>query len=262
MACEARKMTIVDTNLTPDTKTADFDYDTIETGYYDRVFHRRAGIQSKWHHLKFAPLRDRIGPAARHLDIACGPGTFIGTIDGTVDSTGIDVAASQIEYARAAYGSGQKKFDIVKPGEFPYGDGAFDVATCVELLEHLTPAEGRDLLGEAKRVIRPGSTLLLTTPDYGGAWPVLEWILNRKGPVSYEDQHITHYTRSSLKQFLEQAGFEDVTVERYLFLSPFLAPLGWGVADRFAKIEPGWLTSRLGFLLFAAAAPRHDDFIQ
>ena len=247
--------TETDINLAPDKKAAAFDYNSIETGYYDRVFHKRSGIQSKWHHQKFAHIRDRIGSVFHHLDIACGPGTFIGTIGGTVDSTGVDVAAAQIDYARESYGSDRKIFDIVKPGELPYGDGTFDVATCVELLEHLTPAEGLDLLVETRRVIRPDGRLLLTTPDYGGAWPMLEWVLNRCGAVSYEDQHITHYTQSSLKLFLQQAGFEDVKVDRYQFLAPFLAPLGWEVADWFAKFEPRWLTSRFGFLLIATAVP-------
>ena len=58
-------MTNVDINLTPDMKSEDFDYNSIEAGYYDRVFHKRAGIQSKWHHLKFAPIRDRIGAIVR-----------------------------------------------------------------------------------------------------------------------------------------------------------------------------------------------------
>ena len=248
-------MTNVDIHLSPDSETAEFDYNSIETGYYDRVFHRRAGIQSKWHHQKFAYIRDRIGAASLHLDIACGPGTFIGTIDEKVASTGIDIATSQIDYARAAYGSEKKIFEVVKPGNLPYDDGHFEVATCVELLEHLTPTEGQELLLAAKRVIRPDGVLLLSTPDYGGAWPALEWILNRRGDVSYEDQHITHYTKSSLKLFLEDAGFKDVKVERYLFLSPFLTPFGWDFADWFAKIEPRWLTTRLGFLLFATATP-------
>ena len=257
-------MAEIDINLTSDMKPVDmnpvdFDYNSIEAGYYDQVFRKRSGVQSKWHHLKFAHLRDRLGSAAHHLDIACGPGTFIGTIGETVDSTGVDVATSQIDYARAAYGSDRKIFDLVKPGKLPYDDGAFDVATCVELLEHLTPTEGRELLIEAKRVIKPAGTLLLTTPDYGGAWPLLEWILNRASAVSYEDQHITHYTKSSLKLFLEQAGFKDVKVDRYQFLAPFLAPFGWDLADRFAKFEPRWLTSRFGFLLFATAAPGETD---
>ena len=248
-------MTNLDIQISPDSETVEFDYNSIETGYYDRIFHRQAGIQSKWHHQKFAHIRDRIGAASRHLDIACGPGTFIGTIDDTIDSTGVDIAVPQIDYARAAYGAELKKFELVAPGKLPYDNGQFDVATCVELLEHLTPTEGQELLLEAKRVITPDGVLLLSTPDYGGAWPALEWILNRRGEVSYEDQHITHYTKSSLKLFLEQAGFEDVKVERYLFLSPFLSPLGWRFADWFATIAPHWLTTRLGFLLFATVAP-------
>ena len=32
---------------------SDFDYDTIPVGYYDNVYRRRRGIQSKWHHMKF-----------------------------------------------------------------------------------------------------------------------------------------------------------------------------------------------------------------
>jgi 2-polyprenyl-3-methyl-5-hydroxy-6-metoxy-1,4-benzoquinol methylase len=248
-------MAKIDTNLCADTDMAEFDYNSIETGYYDRIFRKEAGMQSKWHHQKFAFIRDRVGSATHHLDIACGPGTFVGTINDTVESIGVDIAAPQIDYARTAYGTEKKKFEIVGPGELPYGKGHFDIATCVELLEHLTPAEGKTLLLEAKRVIKPDGLLLLSTPDYGGAWPMLEWILNRRGDVSYEDQHITHYTKASLKLFLEQAGYKDVRVERYLFLSPFLAPLGWGFSDWFAKVEPRWLTNHLGFLLFATATP-------
>ena len=248
-------MTAVEIDLIPSKKAARFDYETIETGYYDRVFQRRAGIQSIWHHHKFAHVRALMGRATHHLDIACGPGTFIGTVEGNVVSTGVDIAESQIDYARATYGSDQRKFDVIMPGNLPYENGAFDVATCIELLEHLTLADGRALLVEAGRVIRPGGTLLLTTPDYGGAWPVLEWIRNGVGPLSYEDQHITRYTQSSLKLVLEQAGFQNISVERYLFLSPFVAPLGWAAADWFARIEPRWLTSRLGFLLCAIATP-------
>ena len=59
--------------------TAPFDYSTIPPGHYDRVFRRRRGIQSKWHHLKFqrvarlvagsppgARRRLRPGDASRH----------------------------------------------------------------------------------------------------------------------------------------------------------------------------------------------------
>ena len=60
-----------------------FDYDQIQSGHYDEVFHRHQGIQSCWHHLKFQQVKDALGACARHLDIGCGPGTLIGLLDAT-----------------------------------------------------------------------------------------------------------------------------------------------------------------------------------
>lgn len=236
-----------------DAADSEFDYESIPSGHYDSVFRRRAGVQSKWHHLKFDRFRACLQGPLKHLDIACGPGTFIGTLEPGIESTGVDIAQSQIDYAESAYGAPGKRFDVVAPGRLPYADGEFDVATCIELLEHLTPDDGLTLLREARRVIAPGGRLLLSTPDYGGGWPVLEWLVNRLGGVSYEDQHITHFTRARLAVLLERAGFADVAVERYQFLAPFAAALGWRMADVVRRCEPRWLTDRFGFLLFATA---------
>lgn len=232
----------------------DFDYDSIETGYYDEVFRKQAGIQSKWHHLKFARIRAHLCSPLRHLDVACGPGTFIGTLDEGIDSTGVDIAAEQIDFARTTYGSAQKHFERIDAGKLPFPDNSFDAVTCIELVEHLEYDDGLQLAAEIRRVLRPGGILVLTTPDYGGVWPLLEWVVNRVGGVSYENQHITHFTRSILGAMLEQAGFKDAQVERYQFMAPFLAILGWDFADRVARIEPEFLTSRLGLLLFATAS--------
>lgn len=232
----------------------EFDYDSIQTGYYDQVYRRKAGIQSKWHHLKFAHIRSQIPPGARHLDIGCGPGTFIGSLDESTESTGVDIAADQIEYARTTYGSARKRFEVIDEGRLPYPDNTFDVATCVELVEHLPRDQGQHLAAETRRVLRPGGLLLLTTPDYGGAWPMLEWLVNRIGDVSYEDQHITHFSRPTLTDMLAETGFEETQVERYQFMSPFFAPFGWKFADQVARIEPRFLTAALGFLLLAKAS--------
>lgn len=230
---------------------APYDYDAIASGYYDRVFHRARGIQSKWHHLKFAALRARIGAGARHLDIGCGPGTFIGTLGGSVESVGADIAAAQIAYAEDAYGAANRRFEITQAGPLPFADAAFDVVTCIELAEHLPEAAVLELFGEARRVLRPGGILLATTPDYGGLWPALEWVLNRAGDVSYADQHITHFTRRRFRATLKQAGFAEIDVGRYQWLAPFAAAFGWKFADFIARLEPRWLTARLGFLLLA-----------
>ncbi|MCW2966786.1 MAG: methyltransferase family protein, partial [Solirubrobacteraceae bacterium] len=55
-----------------------FDYEGIPAGYYDRVFRRRRGMQSKWHHLKFRRVARELEGHHRVLDIGCGPGTLAG----------------------------------------------------------------------------------------------------------------------------------------------------------------------------------------
>ena len=42
------------------TKNKEFNYDEIETGYYDNVFKKKSGIRSAWHHIKFSYVIIRI----------------------------------------------------------------------------------------------------------------------------------------------------------------------------------------------------------
>ncbi|MGE5515454.1 MAG: class I SAM-dependent methyltransferase [Bacteroidota bacterium] len=228
-----------------------FDYATIPVGYYDRVFASQAGVQSKWHHLKFERMRAAIAGCRRHLDIGCSAGTFIGTLAPGQDSVGIDLAEAQIDYARQHHGGPNRRFEVVPAGPLPYADGAFDAVTVVELIEHLPAADNLVLLREAARVLEHGGRLVVSTPNYGSLWPVLEGLVNRLGEVDYSDQHITHYTRSSLAALMAEAGLRDVRVEGYLFAAPFAAALDWGLADRVDRLEPRFLTDRLGFLLIA-----------
>jgi SAM-dependent methyltransferase len=46
-----------------------------------------------------------------------------------------------------------------------FGEGAFDVVTSMEMMEHVRP--WREVLGNIKRVLRPGGTLIITTRSYG-----------------------------------------------------------------------------------------------
>ncbi len=236
-----------------DGRAKEFDYDTIDIGYYDRIYRKCEGIQSKWHHLKFTHLRGYFRAPQYHLDIGCGPGTFIGTLDEAIESVGIDIALPQILYARANYGAPWRKFEVIERGRLPFDAGTFDVVTCIELVEHLPLDEALSLCVEARRVLKPDGLFVVTTPDYGGLWPALEWLVNRLGDVSYEDQHITHFTRKRLAGLLDEAGFDHRRVSRFQFLAPFVAALGWRLADRVARLEPGFLTSRLGFLLVGEA---------
>jgi len=231
-----------------------YDYDAIGPGYYDEVFRRGAGIQSKWHHLKFAHVRRQLPPdCSRLLDIGCGPGTFIGTLPETIDATGTDLAAAQIEYANTQYGTPAHRFRCVSAGPMPFDGDAFDAVTLIELIEHLDRAVIDGLLAEAIRVLRPGGKLLITTPNYAGLWPLLEKVVNAKAPITYEEQHITFFTPARLRALLADCGFSRVRVSTFQGAAPFAAALAWKLADRLQIIENPILRPALGFLLLGEA---------
>jgi SAM-dependent methyltransferase len=230
---------------------AGFDYTSIPVGYYDQVYHRCRGIQSKWHRLKFARVAAEIAGLRRHLDIGCSAGTFIGNLGSSHDSIGLDLAEAQISYARQHYAGAGRAFMAVPAGPLPFDDGSFDAVTVIELIEHLPAADNLILLKEARRVLAVGGRVVVTTPNYGSLWPLLEAMVNRLGDVSYADQHITHYRRNTLAALLADAGFADVRVQGHMLAAPFVAPLGWRLADCVAACEPALLVDRCGFLLAA-----------
>jgi ubiquinone/menaquinone biosynthesis C-methylase UbiE len=226
-----------------------FDYDSLPIGYYDEIFHRCRGVQSKWHHLKFARVRDLMGKPERHLDIGCGPGTFIGTLTGEFSSTGIDIAESQLDYARKHYGTRQRQFVCVTEQNLPFDDSSFDCITVIELIEHLTVEQTAALMSEVHRALRPAGRVIITTPNYGSVWPMVELALNRLGSIDYSAQHINRFMKARFYDLFAQAGFKDPQISAYQFIAPFAAAFGWRVADLINAIEPTWLTSRFGLLL-------------
>ena len=232
---------------------AGYDYDSIPVGYYDVVYGRARGVQSKWHHHKFARFRLALAGHRRHLDIGCGPGTFIGSLGPGHDSTGVDIAPGQIAYARVHHAAAHRAFDTIGPGRLPFDGASFDAVTLIELIEHLSADDARALLAEALRVLRPGGILLVSTPNYGGLWPVVEALVNRLGATSYADQHIARYDRASLGDAISRAGGAGISVRAYMGLAPFCALLGWRFADRIARLEAGAAENFYGLLLFATA---------
>ena len=66
------------------------------------------------------------------------------------------------------------------------------------------------------RVLTPGGTLVIGTPDYGrAAWRIIEWLYKMVLPYAYGDDHITHYTRYRLTEELANAGF---AIIRYRYI--------------------------------------------
>jgi SAM-dependent methyltransferase len=233
--------------------TADFDYDSIPIGYYDNIYRLKSGMQSKWHHLKFRKVLSEFPVSCSHLDVACGPGTFIGNLPATITSTGVDIASNQINYAKSNYSQSNVDFKLISPGNLPFKDASFDIVTSIELIEHISPEETKILLKECLRVLKPKGKLIITTPNYGAFWPILEIVLNRVSKLSYKEQHITKYKNSILRQILSESGFPSINVKSFMFSAPFSAALNWRLADIVDSAEPGIIVNNFGHLLLGVA---------
>jgi SAM-dependent methyltransferase len=236
-----------------------FDYETISGGYYDAVYRRGRGIQSKWHHLKFRRVIEEIEGHRRHLDVGCGPGTLIGLLDHGFISTGIDISTTEIDHARRAYASESKRFFAVPAHALPDECRDYDVATIVEVIEHLAPGELDDVLRTTIERLRPGGKLVVTTPNFRSAWPLVEMVVDRLGQLDYAPQHINNFTLPRLRQLLQDLKLGDVRIHPYLALAPFAAPLGWRLADMLAYLERGPLERVAGLLLLGTGIKPRDE---
>src|SRR6185503_7537952 len=122
-------------------------------------------------------------------------------------------------------------------GVVPYPDASFDVVTSIEVIEHLHPAIAHRFLQEARRLLKPGGRLIVTTPNYRSLWPFIEMVLERVSPVKYHDQHINKFTPTSAVKFVESGGFEVQALSTIFFAAPFFAPVSTAVADAVHRLE-------------------------
>jgi 2-polyprenyl-3-methyl-5-hydroxy-6-metoxy-1,4-benzoquinol methylase len=96
--------------------------------------------------------------------------------------------------------------DLNEP--LPYDGARFDVIVSAEVIEHLE--NPRFVAREMFRLLRPGGTLLLTTPN-NESWRSLLSLLVRSHHVAFGDgsypAHITPLLRIDLERILTEAGF-------------------------------------------------------
>ena len=238
------------------TTSPGYDYDAgIPAGFYDEIHRRGAGVRYAWHDLKFRAVAARLDGVRRLLDVGCGPGTFIGNYAPATEALGIDASVPQVAYARRTYGSVRHRFETTPLAALAQAGARYDAITMIELVEHLAPGAARGLLAEARALLAPGGRLVLTTPNYGSLWPVIEWGLNRASSVTYEAQHVNRYRRDRLAADLAAAGFATVSVTTAVGFAPFAAVLGQGALRRIDGVERRLGPLGLGHLLLAEARP-------
>ena len=151
--------------------------------------------------------RLQIPPGARLLDAGCGSGRTLDELARFGRASGVDTSPEAVAAARRR---GHRDVRVARVEDLPFPDGAFDLVTCLDVIEH-TP-DDRATLAELRRVTRPGGLLVVTVPAYQALW---SWhdVVNR---------HFRRYDSASLRVAARAAGW-DVVRDTH-FNSVLLAP--------------------------------------
>ncbi len=103
-------------------------------------------------------------PPKRVVDIGCGTGYGTGLLsDLGFDAIGIDVEEKVLRRAIAEYGSSTCTFVRLEGDRLPIPTNTADIVVAFQVIEHVPRPD--EFLAELRRIARPGSLLLLTTPN-------------------------------------------------------------------------------------------------
>ena len=170
-------------------------------------------------------------PRGRALDVPCGPGLA----SEALRRLGFQVTAADLDEQAFAASSGIafERLDLDLP--LPFADASFELVHCGDGIEHLeNPMRA---LRELARVLAPGGTLVLTTPNYASLERRLRFLLSgslarplaRRGARSDAGPHghVSPLPLTQLAWMAERAGLALVS-SRTLLPQPrqrWLAPL-------------------------------------
>jgi SAM-dependent methyltransferase len=157
------------------------------------------------------------------LDVGCANGAHTLKAAARVKRVvGMDYDVRQLQVAVATArrrGVGNMylfAWDLTRP--FPFPDDAFDAVLFLDVIEHLEARQ--PVLGEIRRVVRPGGRLLVSGPNRESRW---REHLRAAGLFPYQDEdHKIEYTRAEFLSELEAAGFVmDGALEPVVYDTPW-----------------------------------------
>jgi 2-polyprenyl-3-methyl-5-hydroxy-6-metoxy-1,4-benzoquinol methylase len=189
----------------------------------------------------------------RHvLDVGCSSGYLARPLtEQGVAVVGVELDAAAAAGARAV--CEEVVVGDVETMELPFAPSSFDAVVCGDLVEHLR--DPRAALERLRPLLRPGGRLVLTTPNVanwsmrlsllGGRWRYTErGILDRT--------HVHLFTRKTLVETVEDAGFRVVELDHTAPVPRFGTPAVERVAHALASLRP----SLLAYQFLLAATPR------
>jgi 2-polyprenyl-3-methyl-5-hydroxy-6-metoxy-1,4-benzoquinol methylase len=174
---------------------------------------------SSWHHRFLLPpvmQRLRANGVRTVLDVGCGDGTFTGVlIENGFDACGCDSSLSGV---RIAQGRRPERFRVASAYDdlttLFEGRPVFDAVLAAEVIEHLHAP--RAFLGQARRALRPGGIVVLTTPYHGYVKNLALAVLDKWDAhltALWDGGHVKFWSRRTLQSLLNEQGFVEISFD-------------------------------------------------
>ena len=212
----------------------------------------------------FTPVWDAVFEAGikprNILDVGCGNGAFAVYAGQRTGAKLFGIDGSEYALSQAA-GSGYEHLKHI--GDFSsdridWDDSSFDFCLSKDLLEHLVrPAM---VMQEAFRLVCRGGYFLVHVPNHFPLYGRLKFLVSNDidtfnyfpGTPRWEFPHIRFFTRESLLDLAQKAGFEiqmDLSYHFPSFPGMGVMPFGAAIAHRLAFRYPSQFAEAFTFLL-------------
>jgi ubiquinone/menaquinone biosynthesis C-methylase UbiE len=163
-------------------------------------------------------------PGKKIIDCGCGAGQYVvGLLASGVDAWGVEYEISKVSQFQKAYPELSERISVGDIEHLTFKDKSFDMALLNEVLEHIP--EEMKALEEVKRVLKPGGTVIIFSPNRLYPFETHPtWLKNStfKLPIYLRltpyiplglgnrlfDYSARNYWPAELRRLVEQAGFQ------------------------------------------------------
>ncbi|QWD21898.1 class I SAM-dependent methyltransferase [Polynucleobacter paneuropaeus] len=141
------------------------------------------------------------------LDIGCGSGLMLNTLEKVGNTYGMDISKEAIQFSSEIFSGPVKQGSL--PNAIPYPKDYFSLITALDVIEHIDDDLGS--LKTIRELLKNDGKAVITVPAYMCLWSHFDEL----------NEHKRRYTHAELSLKLEQAGFE---IEKISYYNTLLFP--------------------------------------
>lgn len=166
------------------------------------------------------------------LDFSCGPGDLLDALlpllKGNQKAYGVDISLSSVDLVNERF-KDDNNFagaELLENFSKIYQGGMFDLIISTEVVEHLNDSDLEQMLQEAKRTMKKGGYLVITTPNDEDR-EANKTICPDCGCIFHRWQHQRSFTAESLKNELKKHSFVTRSIRAVAWASQIRKYLGF-----------------------------------